>query len=94
MVREHNSPGGTKQRAAEHLSTKFPDMGLIESFDFNPGNVPSEPALQRLHGVDLLEVLISHYSPHHVIDSESVKQELIIFNGVIAANKEFQCMSN
>ena len=39
-----------------------------------------------------MSLFSSHYSPHD-IDSELVEQELIIFNVIIAANKESLCVN-
>ena len=79
---------------SEHISARFPDMGLIEAFDiFNPCNIPHELSLQSQHGADMLEVLISQYGPHHVIETDLVKQELRIFNSVVAANHDLSSMT-
>ena len=56
---------------SEHISARFPDLGLTEAFDiFNPCNIPRELSLQSQHGADILEVLTSQYGPHNVIETD------------------------
>ena len=72
---------------SRHITQRFPDINLIEGFEiFNPNGIPQELALQPSYGSDSLDTLISHCSPHHVAHAESTKEELKIFNSVIAAN--------
>ena len=72
---------------SNHISRRFPDMELLEAFAiFDPSTIPQDLGQQASHGVQKLEVLISHYSPHGVIDSEAARNELRVFNSVIAAN--------
>ena len=56
---------------SEHISARFPDMNLVESFEiFNPSIIPRELSLQSSYGVNMLEVLASHCGPHHVSESD------------------------
>lgn len=72
---------------SRHITQQFPDINLIEGFEiFNPKGIPQELALQPSHGSDSLDTFISHCSPHNVVHAESTKEELKIFNSVIAAN--------
>ena len=79
---------------SEHITARFPDIGLLEGFDiFNPGEIPEDLSLQAHHSEDTLDVLITHYGPHNVVEPASTKQELKIFNSVVASNPEFKKMS-
>ncbi len=78
----------------DHISARFPDVSLLEGFEiFNPSKVPRDLSLQARHGVDKLEVLLAHYGAHNVVDPDSARQELKIFNSVVASNLELKKMS-
>ena len=77
--------------ALQHITARFPDMSLLEGFSvFNPNTIPQQLSLQPNHNSDKLQILIDHYGPHSVIDSETTKQELKTFNSVVAANPELK----
>ena len=79
---------------SEHITAKFPDLSLFEGFEiFNPSNIPQELSLQPFHGFDMLDKLITQYGSYDVIHRDSTRDELKIFNSVVAANSELKQMT-
>ncbi len=73
------------------MTISVPGFLLLEGFEiFNPSEVPRDLSLQARHGVDKLEVLLAHYGAHNVADPDSARQELKIFNSVVASNLELK----
>ena len=76
---------------SQHITDRFPDMSLLEGFSvFNPSTIPQELSLQPNHNRDKIQLLIDHYGPHSVIDSEITKNELKTFNSVVAATPDLK----
>ena len=72
---------------SQHITTRFPDMGLYEGFEiFNPSTIPQQLAQQPKHGATMLKVLTDHYGSHNVVEVEATMSELSTFNSVVAAN--------
>ena len=62
-------------------------IGLLEGFEiFNPSGIPEDLSLQAHHIEDTLDMLITHYGRHNVVEPASTKQELKTFNSVVASN--------
>ena len=76
---------------SRHITDRFPDLSLLDGFSiFNPKIIPQELSLQPSHNTDKLQLLIDHYGPHSVIDSEITKTEFQTFNSVVAANPDLK----
>ena len=73
---------------SQHVTNRFLDVSLLE--EFSTTTIPPDLSLPPNHGSDNLHVLIDHYGPHNVIDSEATKTELRAFNIVVAAKPELK----
>ena len=64
---------------ADHITYRFRDMDLLEAFAlFDACNIPEELESHGSHSQSKLRVLIDHYGPYSVINSEEAKCKLIV----------------
>ena len=63
---------------AQHLDSRFPDVGLLEAFSiFDPKVMEQQTQPQLL---EKLDIILTHYGPHNVLESDATIYEYQCFS--------------
>ena len=58
---------------AQHLDSRFPDVGLLEAFSIFDPNVMEQQTQPQL--LEKLDIILAHYGPHNVLESDATIYE-------------------